>query len=181
MGNQYNADNHNVITIDQRSFLGNYSGNIKRRRHEMSSVTPLSERQVERVIKAAKQIGNHGTRNATFLLMAYRHGLRVDELIKLKWSHIDLAAGTIQVSRLSNGQQTVHALSQQEVDDLAELLQLNPDAEYVFITANRSPLNTSVIHKMVKRAGEEAGLSATVRPAMLVASGGFQFISHRPH
>ncbi|WP_455221849.1 tyrosine-type recombinase/integrase [Kaarinaea lacus] len=181
MRNHFNGEKHNVITIDQRSFLSHYSGRLKHRRNEKASTTPLSAQQVERVIKAAKQIGNHGMRNATFLLMAYRHGLRVDELIKLKWSHIDLDAGTIQISRLRNGQQTVHALSEQEVDYLAELLLMYPDSEHVFITATRSPLNNSVVHKMVKRAGEEAGLSATVRPGMLVAGGGFQFTSHRSH
>lgn len=185
MRNHYNGgnhgDSHRVITIDQRSFLGRYSGSTKRRRNEVPSTIPLSARQVERVIKAARQIGSHGMRNATFLLMAYRHGLRVDELIKLKWSHIDLDAGTIQVSRLRNGRQTVHALSQQEIEHLGRLLQVYPDSEYVFNTASRSPLNTSVVHKMVKRAGEEAGLSATVRPAMFVAGGGFQFMSSRSH
>jgi len=181
MRNHYNRENHKVVTIDRRSFLGRYSKNSKHRRNEVPSAIPLSARQVERVIKAARQIGTHGMRNATFLLMAYRHGLRVDELIKLKWSHIDLDAGTIQVSRLRNGQQTVHALSQQEADYLTKLSQMYPDSEYVFITASRSLLNTSVVHKMVKRAGEEAGLPATVRPAMFVAGGGFQFTSSRSH
>ena len=170
---------NNVITIDQRSFLGRYTGNVNRRA-SATSVKPLSSRQVERLINAARQIGNHGKRNATFLLMAYQHGLRVDELVNLKWTHLNLDAGTLQVSRLRNGQQTIHELSRQEVNYLAELEQLYPDSEYVFITATKTPLNNSVIHKMVKRAGEEAGMS-TVHPRMLQAGGGFQLTSSRPH
>ena len=143
MRNNYNSQNHNVVTIDQRSFLARYASKSKPRRPNTTVATALTDRQVERLIKAASQIGNHGMRNATFMLMAYRHGLRIDELIKLKWSHIDLDAGTIQVSRLKNGHQTVHALSQQEVDYLARLAQQYPDSEHVFITATRTPLNTS--------------------------------------
>jgi len=176
-----NRGNNTVISIDQGSFFGTYSGGIKRRLNHPTASASLNSRQIERVIKAAKQIGNHGLRNATFMLMAYRHGLRVDELINLKWTHIDLEASTIQVSRLKNGQQTVHALTPEEQVHLAGLKQLYPDSEYVFITAAKTPLNTSVIYKMVKRAGEEAGLSATVRPGMLQAAGGFQLRGNSPH
>ncbi|MCI0507408.1 MAG: tyrosine-type recombinase/integrase [Gammaproteobacteria bacterium] len=174
-------NNNNVVSIDQRSFLGAYSGRTKRRINHATSPALLTARQIERLIKAAQQIGNHGMRNATFMLMAYRHGLRIDELINLKWTHIDLDAGTLQVSRLKNGQQTVHPLTQQEVRHLASLKQLYPDAEYVFITAAKTPLNTSVIHKMVKRAGAEAGLSSTLHPGILQAGGGFQLTINRPH
>lgn len=182
MRNNYRGENHNVMTIDQRSFLGRYTGNNKRRRNNNSaSKSLLTDRQVNCLIQAASQIGNHGIRNAAFMLMAYRHGLRVDELIKLKWSHIDLDAGNVQVSRLKNGQQTVHSLSQQEVDYLVSLAQMYPDSEYVFITATRTLLNTSVVHKMVKRAGKEAGLSSVACHGMLQAAGGFQLTSTRPH
>lgn len=181
MRNNYNGGNHNVVTIDQGSFLSRYVENNKRRNNDSPLPTALTARQVERLIKAARQIGNHGMRNATFMLMAYRHGLRVDELIKLKWSHIDLDAGTLQVSRLQNGQQTVHMLSTQEVDYLVRLAQMYPESEHVFITATRTPLNASIVHKMVKRAGQEAGLSANVYPTLLQAGGGFQLTSNRPH
>ena len=36
------------------------------------------------------------------ILMAYRHGLRVGELLSLKWQQINLNLGTIQINRLKN-------------------------------------------------------------------------------
>ncbi len=48
---------------------------------------------VEALIKAAKRTGRHGHRNATLILIAYRHGLRVSELIALRWDQVDLKAG----------------------------------------------------------------------------------------
>src|SRR3984957_5956903 len=47
----------------------------------------LTELEVDRLIKAAK--GNrHGQRDATMILIGYRHGLRVSELCDLPWASI---------------------------------------------------------------------------------------------
>ena len=48
----------------------------------------LTEAEVERLIAAAK--GNrHGHRDATMILVAYRHSLRTAELVDLRWDQID--------------------------------------------------------------------------------------------
>ncbi|WP_455202539.1 tyrosine-type recombinase/integrase [Kaarinaea lacus] len=171
----------NVITIDQHSFTGRYSNRIKRRAIQPETKTQLSARQIDQLVRAAKQNGKHGTRNATLILMAHRHGLRIDELINLKWIHIDLEAGNVLVSRLKNGRKTIHALTKQEVDYLVEMEGRYPESEYVFISERRNPLSTSVIHKMVKQAGEQAGLPSTMQPYVLQPANSFNFVSSRSH
>ncbi len=53
------------------------------RNGEIRSREYLTEAEVERLIKAAS--GNrHGHRDATMILLAYRHGLRVSELVELR-------------------------------------------------------------------------------------------------
>ena len=52
----------------------------------------LTDREVERLIEAAKQ-NRSGHRDATAILVAYRHGLRASELVTLRWDDIDLADG----------------------------------------------------------------------------------------
>ena len=52
----------------------------------------LTDREVERLIEAAKQ-NRFGHRDATAILVAYRHGLRASELVTLRWDDIDLADG----------------------------------------------------------------------------------------
>ena len=63
----------------------------------------LFPREVGAMVKAAKRIGRHGLRDSTLILMAYRHGLRVSELVTLRWEQIDFASGTIYINRLKHG------------------------------------------------------------------------------
>jgi integrase len=38
-------------------------------------------------------VGRHGARDRTLILLAYRHALRVSELVTMRWEQIDLKAG----------------------------------------------------------------------------------------
>ena len=58
----------------------------------------LTEREVERLIEAAKQ-NRCGHRDATAILVAYRHGLRASEVVVLRWDDIDLTTGRLHVRR----------------------------------------------------------------------------------
>jgi integrase len=58
----------------------------------------LTEREVEKLMDAAR--GNRwGHRDATAILMAYRHGLRASELVALRWDDIDFQTGKLRVRR----------------------------------------------------------------------------------
>lgn len=59
--------------------------------------------EVNKLIASAKQLGRHGLGDSTMILIAYRHGLRVSELISLRWSQIDLKQGLLHVIRKKNG------------------------------------------------------------------------------
>jgi integrase len=49
----------------------------------------LTEREVERLMKSAGR-NRYGHRDATMILLAFRHGLRASELCSLRWE------GTVQ-------------------------------------------------------------------------------------
>jgi len=51
----------------------------------------LTEKEVDRLIEAARKRGRNGARDAAAILLAYRHGLRAAELCTLRWSQIDLS------------------------------------------------------------------------------------------
>ena len=59
----------------------------------------LTPSEVETLRKTARSRGRHGVRNDAMLLLAYRHGLRVGELVHLRWDQVDLQAGLLHVWR----------------------------------------------------------------------------------
>jgi type 1 fimbriae regulatory protein FimE len=71
----------------------------------------LTEREVERLAGDNR----HGHRDATMILLAFRHGLRASELCSLRWEQVDLAHGRLHVSRAKNGMPSVHPLTGTEL------------------------------------------------------------------
>ena len=69
----------------------------------------LTEREIERLIKAAGE-NRWGHRDATAILIAYRHGLRASELVALRWDDIDFQTGKLHVRRAKGGTASVHPI-----------------------------------------------------------------------
>ncbi len=70
----------------------------------------VQEQEVTALVQAAGQVGRHGARDATLILLAYRHGLRVSELVSLRWDQVDLQHGLLHVARRKHGVPSVHPL-----------------------------------------------------------------------
>src|SRR6516225_5985078 len=115
----------------------------------------LTDREVERLIEAARQ-NRSGHRDATAILVAYRHGLRASELVALRWDDIDLATGRLHVSRAKSGDASVHPISARESRALRKLLREAPTSPYVFISERCAPLSAAGYQRMVARAGVAA-------------------------
>ena len=81
----------------------------------------LTPDEVEKLLQVAGKVGRHGARDRTLILLAYRHGLRVSELVALRWDQIDLKAGLIHVARLKNGLASTHPIRGPELRALREL------------------------------------------------------------
>jgi len=123
---------------------------------------------------AARETGRYGHRDKTLILIAYRHALRVSELIALRWDMVDLKKGLLHVSRLKNGIDSVHPLRGPELRASRKLLREYPDTAYLFITERGGPMTDSNVRKMVKRAGENADIGFPVHPHMLRHSTGYK-------
>ena len=66
---------------------------------ELRSREHLTETEVEKLIEAAKD-NRYGHRDATMILVAYRHGLRASEVCDLRWEQIDFNSATLHVHRV---------------------------------------------------------------------------------
>jgi integrase len=52
---------------------------------------------------AARKVSRYGHRDATMILIAYRHGLRACEVCDLQWHQVELSAGRLHVRRSNPG------------------------------------------------------------------------------
>ena len=91
-------------------------------------------KEVDRLQDAARKHSRYGHRDATAILIAYRHGLRVSELCELTWNMIELDGGRIHVRRAKNGVDSTHPLTGKEIRALRQLRRENLQSRYVFNT-----------------------------------------------
>ena len=69
----------------------------KPKNQDVRSREHLTPEEVILLMQAAKQEGRNGHRDATLILMMYRHGLRVSEVIALRWDQVDLKQGSTSI------------------------------------------------------------------------------------
>ena len=134
----------------------------------------LTDAEVQKIMKAAGDNRN-GHRDATMVLLAYRHGLRPIELVTLRWDAIDFSHGQIHVSRAKSGSPSVHPFSGIELRALRRLKrEQEPPSPFVFTSERGSPFTTAGWRKMVARLGIAAKLGFATHPHMLRHACGFQ-------
>ena len=145
----------------------------KPRNSERRAREYLTPGEIEDLLRAARQRGRYGHRDATLLLRMYRHGLRVAEVIRLRWDMLDLQAAVLHVRRVKNGVATVHPLRGPELRALRQLQHAAPGMAYVFLSERGGPLTARAVHHIVAQAGVAAALAFPVHPHMLRHACGF--------
>ena len=146
--------------------------NLDRRTREY-----LTPAEVEKLLQASSKVGRHGVRDRTLILLAYRHGLRVSELVTMRWEQIDFKAGLVRVNRLKNGLASTHPIRGVELRALRALRKDYPDSPYVFMTEREGPMTPATARKLIARAGELAKLPFPIHPHMLRHACGFKLAS----
>ena len=63
----------------------------------------LTAKEIEDLMAAARKSSRYGHRDATMVLIAYRHGLRASEVCDLQWHQVELNAGRLHVRRTKRG------------------------------------------------------------------------------
>jgi integrase len=157
----------------QASFSGK-SPPRKPPNHEVRPREYLTDDEVQRLITAARRSGRHGHRDATLILVTYRHGLRVSEAIALQWHAVDLDHGRLHVERLKGGTPSVHPLRGPVIRALRKLRRDVPRSPYVFVSERGGPLTDSTARKIVSRAGRQSRFPFPIHPHMLRHATGYK-------
>jgi integrase len=94
----------------------------------------LTQREIERLMDCARKHGRYGHRDATMILVAYRHGLRASEVCDLQWQQIELSEGRLHVHRVKSGIPSVHPIRGDEIRALRKLRRDYPRDAHVFVS-----------------------------------------------
>ncbi len=135
----------------------------------------LTEAEIEKLMGVARRDARYGHRDATAILVAYRHGLRASELVDLQWDQIDFVQKTIRIHRVKNGTGSTHYLGNSELRALRRLQRENPPGPHVFVSERGGPVTTAWFRKMMARLGDRAGMPFLIHPHMLRHSCGFKY------
>jgi integrase len=132
----------------------------------------LTGHEIKALMTAARQ-NRYGHRDATLILIAFRHGLRASELVDLRWDQVDFQRAVLHVRRAKQGTPSVHPLTGLEMRALRRLQGEGERGPFVFVSERGAPFTTAGFARMMERAGVAAGLGLKVHPHMLRHACGF--------
>ncbi|MBA3768038.1 MAG: tyrosine-type recombinase/integrase, partial [Acidobacteria bacterium] len=143
----------------------------------------LTEAEMKRLLEAARR-GRHGVRDHLLMLMAYRHGLRVSELVDVRLKDLDLETGRLYVRRKKGSLSTHQPVEGDELRAIRAYLrerEQRSDARspYLFLS-ERGPMTRQAINYLAKEIGERAKLRFRVHPHMLRHSTGY-YLANQGH
>jgi integrase len=106
---------------------------------EMRPRECLLKDEIDAMLKAAKS-GRYPDRDVALILIAYRHGLRAQEIVDLEWSQVEFGRNArLHVRRVEGGVPSVHPLQGDEIRALRKLE--DNGSKYVFATERGGPIH----------------------------------------
>ncbi|EBW1603214.1 tyrosine-type recombinase/integrase [Salmonella enterica subsp. enterica] len=131
----------------------------------------LTPEEVSLLLDAALN-GANPERNHCLILMAFLHGFRASEVLRLRLSDIDLHGRRIHVSRLKNSFSTVHPLIPREIRSLRAWLRVRKKIadtgnDWLFISRSGRPLSRQQFYYLLADTCKKTELSVCAHPHML--------------
>jgi type 1 fimbriae regulatory protein FimE len=139
----------------------------------------LTAKEVQAMMQAARQ-GPTGERDYCLILLAFRHGMRISELLDLHYHDLDLNKGRVNVRRLKNGFSTIHPLrfDEREAIERWSLVRAGWKAadktDALFISRRGTALSRQQAYRIIRSAGENAGTVTHTHPHMLRHACGYE-------
>ncbi|MGE0969236.1 tyrosine-type DNA invertase [Klebsiella sp. WOUb02] len=139
----------------------------------------LTAKEVQAMMLAVRD-GPTGERDYCLILLAFRHGMRISELLNLHYRDLDLSEGRINVRRLKNGFSTIHPLRFDELEAIERWTRVRAGwkaaqtTDAIFISRRGSQLSRQQAYRIIRSAGEEAGTATHTHPHMLRHACGYE-------
>ncbi len=133
----------------------------------------LTENDVEALLAAPQIALPRGQRDKAMLEMLYAAGLRVSELVDLKFEQINLSQGLVQIVGKGGRERLVpigeEALSSLEIymNDGREMLLSGRQSDYIFVTNRGSNMTRQAFWHIIKRYAFQAEINKPLSPHTL--------------
>jgi len=132
----------------------------------------LTEGEIE-TLRAEARKGRYGARDDCLILVMYRHGLRVTELVELRLRDLNLKSSRIWIGRIKGSLSTEQPIEGDELRVIKRYLAGRDDElPWLFLTERKGQMTRKGIYNLIKRISERAGL-ADVHPHTLRHSCGY--------
>src|SRR5258706_11553644 len=127
----------------------------------------LTTAEIERLMAAARKSSRYGHRDATMILIGYRHGLRASELCDLQWSQVELTTGRLHVRRAKNGSPRVHPMQGDEIRALRRLQRQQGRSSHVFMSERDGAVTPKAFPALFGRVGSRGKMQFPIHPPNL--------------
>ena len=119
------------------------------------------------VARTREYLSRYGHRDATMILIAYRHGLRASEVCDLQWHQVEINSGRLHVRRTRRGTPSVHPIQGDELRAVRRLQREQPPGPHVFASERGGPIAPKSFHTLISRLGERARMAFPIHPHTL--------------
>lgn len=133
----------------------------------------LSEHDVELLLNAPEVTNAHGFRDKAMLEMLYATGLRVSELVGLKFEQISFRQGVVRITGKGNKERLVpvgeEAMNWLEgyMNQARKSLLKERQCDYLFVTNRADGMTRQAFWHIIKRHAKKAGITKELSPHTL--------------
>ena len=130
---------------------------VERPRKELKLPTVLSENEIKALLLATDNV-----KHRCILFMLYSTGLRISELLGLRWQDLDYDRKVIYVRRGKGRKDRITLFSEIAFESLSEYYSIYQPCNWVFESPDRKQYSSRSVNNIIKRCAQRAGIRKKV-------------------
>ena len=133
----------------------------------------LSEDEIVKLVTAIRKRSRNPDRDECLIWMMFQHGLRVSEVVDLRWDQVNFKTGMLHVNRLKGSINSVHPITGVVMRLLRKLERQNNKQRHIFISERKAVMDSQAVYRIIRRSEKAAGFEFPIHPHMLRHSCGY--------